>query len=60
MVFFSLGYVIRGMWNLFVSKIRGFLGGFGFLLVLWSSLKSLVLMFMGIFMMMYLDIFEIN
>lgn len=51
----SLDYVTRGMWNSFVSKISGLLGGFGSLLALWSSLKSPVPMFMGIPMMMHSD-----
>lgn len=51
----SLDYVTSGMWNSFVSKIRGLLGGLGSLLALWSSLKSPVPMFMGIPMMMHSD-----
>lgn len=56
----SLHYVTRGMWNSFVSKMRGLLGGFGSLLALWSSLKSPVPMFMGIPMMMHSDTPETN
>lgn len=56
----SPDYVTRGMWNSFVSKIRGLLGGFGSLLALWSSLKSPVPMFMGIPMMMHSDTPETN
>lgn len=56
----SLDYVTRGMWNSFVSKIRGLLGGLGSLSALWSSLKSPVPMFMGIPMMMHSDTPETN
>lgn len=56
----SQDYVTRGMWNSFVSKIRGLLGGLGSLLALWSSLKSPVPMFMGIPMMMHSDTPETN
>lgn len=56
----SRDYVTRGMWNSFVSKIRGLLGGLGSLLALWSSLKSPVPMFMGIPMMMHSDTPETN
>lgn len=48
------------MWNSFVSKMRGLLGGLGSLLALWSSLKSPVPMFMGIPMMMHSDTPETN
>ena len=51
----ALNCVTRGMWNSFVSKIRGLLGGFGSLLALCSSLKSPVPMFIGIPMMMHSD-----
>lgn len=43
------------MWNSFVSKIRGLMGGFGSLLALCNSLKSPVPMFIGIPMMMHSD-----
>lgn len=56
----SLDYVTRGMWNSFVSKIRGLLGGLGSLSALCSSLKSPVPMFMGIPMMMHSDTPETN
>lgn len=56
----SLDYVTRGMWNSFVSKIRGLRGGLGSLSALWSSLKSPVPMFMGIPMMMHSDTPETN
>lgn len=48
------------MWNSFVSKMRGLLGGLGSLWALWSSLKSPVPMFMGIPMMMHSDTPETN
>lgn len=60
MVSSSLNYVTRGIWNSFVSKIKGLLGGLGSLSALCSSLKSPVPMFMGIPMMMHSDTPEIK